>query len=534
MDIVKKIINFNFSSRKGSKIKYIVLHDTGNSKLGAGANNHYIYFGGGYRGQSAHYFVDSKEIIQIIEDSNSAWHVGDGNGKYGILNVESLGIEMCINPDSDLDITEKKALELTKYLMKKHNIPVERVIRHYDASRKVCPEFMKDNDWERWKLFKAQLVPQLYRVRESWDKPETQLGAYSVLITAKSLVDKNPKHSVYDSSGNLVYQGRSVIVTLKYTRLLKRGTKGEDVKQLQNALISLRYDPKGADGIFGVGCETAIKLFQKNNNLVVDGLVGSSTISKINQALNGNVVAPPVNVPKTPINEYRVIKKFNSDVHIYETKAGSKLTVELGKRMTLETVSSIAKSIIASGKSPKALINCGFVDYSGNKDHLGMLITNGLYYFPPHNAQIDFMYYKNGTTEIKNLHGYNAIELSKLQRDTYFSFGASYSLVQKGVINTENKEKYSHSKNREPRTLFGQKRDGTFLLVVVDGRKVTSLGMTAQQSASLMLELGAYNAVNLDGGGSSTLVVVENGKPVVKNKPSDKAERAIGSVIVVY
>ena len=53
--------------------------------------------------------------------------------------------------------------------------------------------------------------------------------------------------------------------------LLKRGSIGEEVKQLQTALCI------GADGIFGSGTESAVKKFQKDNNLVVDGIVGPGT-----------------------------------------------------------------------------------------------------------------------------------------------------------------------------------------------------------------------------------------------------------------
>jgi exopolysaccharide biosynthesis protein len=73
-------------------------------------------------------------------------------------------------------------------------------------------------------------------------------------------------------------------------------------------------------------------------------------------------------------------------------------------------------------------------------------------------------------------------------------------------------------------------------MVVVDGRTSANLGVTAQQSAEIMRELGAYQAVNLDGGGSSTMVVVENGKVVLKNRPGNPGgvERAVGSVILAY
>ena len=52
----------------------------------------------------------------------------------------------------------EKAIELTKHLMKELNIPAERVVRHYDASRKSCPASMMDNNWSLWKKFKERLT----------------------------------------------------------------------------------------------------------------------------------------------------------------------------------------------------------------------------------------------------------------------------------------------------------------------------------------------------------------------------------------
>ena len=53
--------------------------------------------------------------------------------------------------------------------------------------------------------------------------------------------------------------------------LLKKGSKGQEVKQLQSALGI------GADGVFGSGTEAAVKKFQKDNGLDVDGMVGNRT-----------------------------------------------------------------------------------------------------------------------------------------------------------------------------------------------------------------------------------------------------------------
>jgi N-acetyl-anhydromuramyl-L-alanine amidase AmpD len=157
MDISKKLIKQNYSSRGGRKITYIVIHDTGNTRKGADAENHFQYFNGGYRGASAHYFVDEKQALQIVEDSNAAWHVGDGRGKYGITNSNSIGIEICVNSDGDYKKAVAKTIELTAYLMRKYGIPLDNVVRHYDASRKSCPMSMKANNWAAWTQFKRDL-----------------------------------------------------------------------------------------------------------------------------------------------------------------------------------------------------------------------------------------------------------------------------------------------------------------------------------------------------------------------------------------
>lgn len=59
--------------------------------------------------------------------------------------------------------------------------------------------------------------------------------------------------------------------------VLKRGSKGEYVYTLQRLLVAKGYDPKGIDGIFGPGCDKAVRQFQKDNKLVVDGYVGPKT-----------------------------------------------------------------------------------------------------------------------------------------------------------------------------------------------------------------------------------------------------------------
>ena len=79
------------------------------------------------------------------------------------------------------------------------------------------------------------------------------------------------------------------------------------------------------------------------------------------------------------------------------------------------------------------------------------------------------------------------------------------------------------AKGRAPRTALGIKKDGTLLMVVVDGRSNNSAGLTLTELATYMLRLGAREAVNFDGGGSSVMAI--NGQVV--NKPSDGRERTV-------
>lgn len=79
---------------------------------------------------------------------------------------------------------------------------------------------------------------------------------------------------------------------------------------------------------------------------------------------------------------------------------------------------------------------------------------------------------------------------------------------------------------RHPRTALGLSDDRrTLILVTVDGRSSESAGMTCPELADLMAELGAHHALNLDGGGSTAMVV---GGDVV-NRPSDGSERVVGN-----
>ena len=151
-------IKYNCSNRGGIPIRYIVVHDTGNPSRGANATAHYNYFNGGDRSSSADFFVDDTQVLCVNDYYKYyTWHCGDGRGKYGITNRNSVGIEFCINVDSDRDKTLERTAQLVRELIQELNIPIDRVVRHYDASRKNCPQSMSGNGWAQWYEFKEKL-----------------------------------------------------------------------------------------------------------------------------------------------------------------------------------------------------------------------------------------------------------------------------------------------------------------------------------------------------------------------------------------
>lgn len=92
-------------------------------------------------------------------------------------------------------------------------------------------------------------------------------------------------------------------------------------------------------------------------------------------------------------------------------------------------------------------------------------------------------------------------------------------------------------KGRHPRTAVGFNKDKTeMILVTIDGRNKNYTGVTQEELAEIMIDLGAYEAVNMDGGGSTTMGVdfLRNGNIEVVNFPSDGKERNIDNGFGVF
>lgn len=115
--------------------------------------------------------------------------------------------------------------------------------------------------------------------------------------------------------------------------------------------------------------------------------------------------------------------------------------------------------------------------------------------------------------------------------DVKAAVGGNWVLVKDGKVQN------STDQSAHPRTAIGFSADGRKMyLLTVDGRQADSRGVTLNELAAMMAELGAANALNLDGGGSSTLLAREPGQAEaqVENSPSDGGLRPVPNGLALY
>ena len=148
MNIIENFTTVNYEPMSNKVNKFIVVHYTGNVTDTAKANAN--YFKSVNRGASAHYFVDDNDIYQVVRDKDAAWAVGKLYNKsvaklWGICtNYNSISVELCSVGGEITEQTQNNAAELIKSLMRKYNIPIDNVVRHYDVCGKQCP------GWSGW------------------------------------------------------------------------------------------------------------------------------------------------------------------------------------------------------------------------------------------------------------------------------------------------------------------------------------------------------------------------------------------------
>jgi exopolysaccharide biosynthesis protein len=113
------------------------------------------------------------------------------------------------------------------------------------------------------------------------------------------------------------------------------------------------------------------------------------------------------------------------------------------------------------------------------------------------------------------------------------AIGGGPVLMQKGQIKISNEEEQMFAgkaiNDKHPRTAMGYTADNKLIILVVEGRNPNAGGATLTQEAQILKDLGCIEALNLDGGGSSCLLI--NGKETIY--PSDKKQRAVPAVFII-
>jgi hypothetical protein len=148
-------------------------------------------------------------------------------------------------------------------------------------------------------------------------------------------------------------------------------------------------------------------------------------------------------------------------------------------------------------------------------------------------ADPDFDYLKNRSATHPIPHSYaKRPTFRKWKMETVI--GGGPVLVQDGEIKITNNEEVKFGgkaiNDKHPRTAMGYTRENKLIILVIEGRNKEAGGATLTQEAQILKDLGCVEALNLDGGGSSCLLV--NGKETIK--PSDKeGQRAVPAVFII-
>lgn len=159
MEIQKKLARKeNHGGKRTKPITHICCHFTGN--LGDTAKNNIDFFAREVTGTSAHLFVDEIEVWQSVEFDTIAYHCGAKKYYHPTCrNANSIGVEICML-DKNGRIRQKsidKAVEVVRMLMNRYGIDREHVVRHWDVSRKSCPEPMIGENNAMWNEFLDRL-----------------------------------------------------------------------------------------------------------------------------------------------------------------------------------------------------------------------------------------------------------------------------------------------------------------------------------------------------------------------------------------
>lgn len=290
-------------------------------------------------------------------------------------------------------------------------------------------------------------------------------------------------------------------------------------------LIARTYQTAAEPNLSMFSSESGQSLSLQASQTAQDSEAAASTQTQALQATAENVVYSDENV-SIAMTQYR---EYDTDIYVAEVWLSSAQYLKTafaensyGKNVTAKT------SEIASQCEAILAING---DYYGARES-GYVIRNGVVYRDYGSGSTDILcIYADGSFGITNSTEASAQELVDSGVWQAFSFGPG--LVENGGITVDQNTEVGKAMASNPRTAIGQISELHYVFVVSDGRTDQSEGLSLYELATFLQSLGVKTAYNLDGGGSSTMVLMGE----VINNPttggSRTKERSVSDIVYI-
>ncbi|AVK85124.1 hypothetical protein C3943_17065 [Lysinibacillus sp. B2A1] len=173
----------NMTNGKNNLKKYIVVHETDNTNIGADADAHArLQINGNSRQASWHWQVDDQEAVQSFQHFWECWGAGTYSG-----NNQGIQVEICVNSDGDYVKAVQNAAALIAKIIKDENIAIENIVQHHYFSGKNCPRNMRAG-----KVSWSQFIEMIKKAGNTQNPPVETLkyriltGTYNTFQAAES------------------------------------------------------------------------------------------------------------------------------------------------------------------------------------------------------------------------------------------------------------------------------------------------------------------------------------------------------------
>ncbi|MGN0443488.1 MAG: phosphodiester glycosidase family protein [Acutalibacteraceae bacterium] len=185
-------------------------------------------------------------------------------------------------------------------------------------------------------------------------------------------------------------------------------------------------------------------------------------------------------------------------------------------RKVRATIPDMVSAAVKNGRNICAAVNADYFDIFGDFHPSGLCVKNARTVANPQSSRNFIATLKDGSHIITSLK-----ESPDILKGILHAASGLQMIVKDGkIFDYAPLEPFSFT--RHPRTAVGVRKDGSVILIVVDGRIPDySNGASLVDLAKLMISLGADRAINLDGGGSSAMYTMRNGELILHSRPAD-------------